>query len=212
MTEKFGAQWYMDRTNLHMALWCYFALRLARSFVQTFNEHSVMLKAYLHVGIVRREFSTVGDGTTDMNVTAQVIIALATTLCASLSTAQDAEFGGTWVLDFRTPDERQQNAECGFAEFKLKQTGRQITGSHTMATVGCGRVNEGGDGSVSGQVNGNVATLRVTSRRNGAQVLGTAMFRSGLLQWQVVRTLKPGLPEGESALILERGLLSRVAD
>ncbi len=43
-----------------------------------------------------------------------------------------------------------------------------------MATVDCGRLNEGGEGTVTGVVTGNTAVLVVTSGRNGAIMLGTA--------------------------------------
>lgn len=117
------------------------------------------------------------------------------------------DFTGTWTLDIRSPTERKQGIDCGIASFKLKQTGNKIIGDHTFYIPGCGRINEGGEETVTGTVTGNIATLIVTSGRNGAVVRGRATLKGRLLHWVTLEELKPGEPEGDSPLILDKGTL-----
>jgi hypothetical protein len=137
----------------------------------------------------------------------QIVSALA--LCAQSTYAAETGFSGTWSIDLRTPEQKASNAECGEASFVLQQTGMKISGSHTMATVGCGRLNEGGEGTVKGHVVGNRALLVVTSGRNGAVVKGIATLRKEGLFWETTEEVKAGEPEGDSPLILGKGLLKR---
>ncbi|WP_036837248.1 hypothetical protein [Polaromonas sp. CF318] len=120
-----------------------------------------------------------------------------------------APFTGTWSIDLRTPSERKEKVECGTAAFKLLQTGNRIIGSHSMATARCGRLNDGGEGSVKGTVVGSTAVLTVTSARNGQIVLGSAKIVGGSLHWQVSEEIKAGEQEGDSGLILQSGVLRR---
>ena len=108
-----------------------------------------------------------------------------------ISAAANAEpgFTGTWTIDLRTPTERTQKTECGTASFTLVERKTRVSGSHSMATAGCGRLNEGPQESVKGVVVGRTAVLVVTSARNGAVYLGTATLRNGALHWQVVEVL-----------------------
>lgn len=119
-----------------------------------------------------------------------------------------ADFTGDWKIDVRSPLERKQGVECGNASFSLKQTGRKIVGDHTFYTAGCGRINEGGEGTVKGTAVGNTAILVVTSGRNGAVVRGRATLEGRLLHWVTLQELKPGEPEGDSPLILGNGMLT----
>ncbi|CAM8662569.1 hypothetical protein MCEMIEM13_01850 [Comamonadaceae bacterium] len=80
-----------------------------------------------------------------------------------------------------------------------------------MATVGCGRLNEGGEDTVSGVAHGNTAVLTVTSGRNGQVVRGTAKLEGSALHWKALKEIKAGEPEGASGLILGSGVLKRVA-
>jgi hypothetical protein len=113
------------------------------------------------------------------------------------------DFSGVWTRDLRTKAEIKSKADCGNALFDLKQTGDEITGSHSFATVGCGRVNEGGEGTVRGVVVGDVAVLTVISGRNGAVAIGKAKRKGNVLHWQYLDEVKPGEPEGDSPLILD---------
>jgi hypothetical protein len=146
-----------------------------------------------------------------MNLTLRVLLISAIALVTQSVGAADTKFSGTWSIDLRTPDQRAQNAECGKASFVLRQVGKEITGSHTMATVGCGRLNEGGEGTVKGQVVGNRALLLVTSGRNGATVKGVATLRNNALFWETKEQVEAGEPAGDSPLILGKGSLTKVS-
>jgi hypothetical protein len=136
--------------------------------------------------------------------------------CLSLALSAPAQaqsppqpFTGTWSIDLRTPSERKEKAECGTAVFTLSQTGSKIVGDHSMATPRCGRMNDGGEGTVKGLVVGGTAVLAVTSGRNGQIVLGSAQVRGASLHWQVSEEIKAGEPQGDSGLILQSGVLRR---
>jgi len=146
-----------------------------------------------------------------MNLCARSLIVASLLARCSLAMAAEAPFSGGWSIDIRTPSERKQNAECGNATFTLVQDRDHIAGSHVMATAGCGRVNEGGDGTVKGIVVGSTAVLVVTSGRNGAIAMGTATLQGGLLHWRTIDEVKPGEPPGDSSLILGQGVLRPIA-
>jgi hypothetical protein len=146
-----------------------------------------------------------------MSLTRRALLISAIALATQSVRAADSKFSGTWSTDLRTPEQKAQNAECGEATFILKQVGKQITGSHTMATVGCGRLNEGGEGTVKGRVVGSRALLLVTSGRNGATVKGVATLRNNVLFWETKEEVKAGEPAGDSPLILGKGSLTKVS-
>lgn len=137
----------------------------------------------------------------------QALLLLAGLPLAAL--AQQAPFSGTWSVDLRSPQERKQHVECGTATFELSQTGERIVGNHYMATPRCGRLNEGGEGTVKGIAVGNTAVLVITSGRNGAIVLGSAKLNRGVLVWQSTEEILAGEPAGDSPLILDKGSLTR---
>jgi hypothetical protein len=122
--------------------------------------------------------------------------------------AAGVDFSGKWSIDLRSQKERKQNVECGGASFNLSQIGDRISGGHEFATSGCGRLNEGGDGTVKGVVVGSSAVLVVTSGRNGAVVMGKAVRKGNLLYWKTLEEIRPGEPEGDSPLILGQGILA----
>lgn len=127
-------------------------------------------------------------------------------LCHVDSAVAGESFTGTWTIDLRTPAERQRDAECGNAQFVLTQAGNTVIGTHSMATVDCGRLNEGG--AVKGVVVGNTAVLVLTSGRNGAIAMGTAKLAKGKLQWRLAEEIMAGTPVGDSPLILGSGFLA----
>lgn len=140
----------------------------------------------------------------------QILACLGLALCVpAKAQGRSAPFTGTWSIDLRTPAEKKDKVECGTAVFKLSQTGSKIVGDHSMATPGCGRMNEGGEASVKGLVVAGTAVLTVTSARNGQIVLGSAKVHGDSLHWQVSEEIKPGEPEGDSGLILQGGVLRR---
>lgn len=136
------------------------------------------------------------------------VLAWASLLGAGAALADDP-FTGHWEIDLRTPAQRKAGADCGGAYFKLREAAGRVSGEHAMATVGCGRLNEGGEGTVAGTARGNTAVLLVTSGRNGEVVRGRATREGSNLRWQVLEQIRPGEPEGDSGLILHRGLLRR---
>ncbi|RZA29663.1 MAG: hypothetical protein EOP02_03855 [Proteobacteria bacterium] len=139
------------------------------------------------------------------------VSAIALWLLAYVSPSIATEpFAGTWAIDLRTPAQRQRGVECGTAEFVLKQVNDSITGIHTMATSGCGRLNEGS--SVRGVAVGTTAVLIVTSGRNGAIVMGTAKLSKKGMEWRQVEEIKAGNPDEDSPLILSNGSLARLRE
>jgi len=137
------------------------------------------------------------------------IIAVALLAITAVVDAAPAPFTGHWSIDFRNAEERAKHKECGIADFELTQDGDRVSGSHSMATVGCGRINEGGPETVKGVVVNGVAILVVTSSRNGAIVLGTATLRNGKLHWHYREEIRPSEQEGDSPLILDSASLAR---
>ena len=109
--------------------------------------------------------------------------------------ATEIDFSGTWLVDLRTPTERTNKLECGIAIFKLSHQDKKISGNHLFATPGCGRVNEGGEGTVKGYVVDSTAFLVVTSGRNGAIVMGKASRIANSLHWLVLDEIRPGEPQ-----------------
>ena len=130
-------------------------------------------------------------------------------ICLASGSVHAAPFDGRWTIDLRTPAQVRAKAECGSAIFVLEQDGQRVTGDHQMATAGCGRLNEGGQGSVQGVAHGNSAELTVTSGRNGEVVRGRATRVGSSLRWRVLEQVRPGEPEGDSWLILWRGTLQQ---
>jgi hypothetical protein len=145
-------------------------------------------------------------------LSASAVVGLLAFGSVAASQASRNNFTGNWEVDLRSQAERQAKAECGRAFFKLKQVGNKIQGEHSFATVGCGRLNEGGEGTVEGSIHGGVATLVVTSGRNGAVVRGTAKLEGPTLVWQTLKEIKPGTSSGDSALILDHGVLHKVSE
>ena len=146
-----------------------------------------------------------------MSFLREVLLTSTLALAAQTTHAADGKLSGTWSIDLRTSEQKAERAECGKASFVLKQVGRKITGSHSMATVGCSRLNEGGEGTVKGRMVGNRALLVVTSGRNGAVVKGYAALKGEALYWETTEEVKAGEPPGDSPLILAKGLLTRVS-
>jgi hypothetical protein len=144
-----------------------------------------------------------------MHLVAQFSFAVIALMSTPLGRAAGTPFTGSWSIDLRTPAERDRKAECGFATVTLTQSADKITGDHSMATPDCGRVNDGGEGTVKGVVVGTVAVVVVTSARNGGVALGTAKLERGALRWRMLEEIKPGEPQGDSPLILWDGLLDR---
>jgi len=117
-------------------------------------------------------------------------------------------FAGRWTIDWRTPQQRIKKVECGTATFDLTQAGDRISGMHSYATIGCGRLNEGG--TVHGIAVGTTAMLVVTSGRNGDIVIGKAKRSGNALEWETSGIVKSS--GDDEALILQKGILARVPE
>jgi len=117
-------------------------------------------------------------------------------------------FAGRWTIDWRTPQQRIKKVECGTATFDLTQAGDRISGMHSYATIGCGRLNEGG--TVQGIAVGTTAMLVVTSGRNGDIVIGKAKRSGNALEWETSGIVKSS--GDDEALILQKGILARVPE
>lgn len=135
----------------------------------------------------------------------RIPILILTLFVATSTVAAGRDFSGRWTIDIRPPEAVKQNKDCGFASFDLKQTGDRVTGTHTFATSGCGRINEGGP--VTGiVVSPNKAVLIVTSARNGAIAYGVVvLLPDDDLDWKTIGYVRE--PDGDSPLILEHGRL-----
>ena len=138
-----------------------------------------------------------------------IVLSVATANVYPQAVTTKTPFSGILEIDLRTPAERTNKVECGVAIFELHQSGKKISGNHTFATSNCGRMNEGGEGTVKGYVMGHSAFLVVTSARNGAIVMGRADRIANSLRWLVLDEIKSGEPEEDSALILHQGTLQR---
>ena len=139
-----------------------------------------------------------------MKLTCAFLLLVTTASFSYTAIAQN--FEGKWVIDIRSAEEKKNNVECGMATFDLTQNGSNIVGTHEFYTPYCGRLNEGG--SVVGEAKGSTAILFVTSGRNGAIVKGRAQLKKGHLYWLILKQLKSGEPEGDSPLILNKGVLN----
>ncbi|QDA56446.1 hypothetical protein [Thermomonas aquatica] len=128
-----------------------------------------------------------------------------TLLVAASAAAAERDFSGQWTIDIRSPEAVKQNKDCGFASFDLKQVGDRITGTHTFATSGCGRIND--SGPVTGiLVSPKKAVLIVTSARNGDIAYGIAILLPDHdLDWKTIEYVRES--GGDSPLILGKGRL-----
>lgn len=143
-----------------------------------------------------------------MRATALILLLLANGGMAISACAAEVDFTGNWSIDLRSKAQRNRGIECGRASFSLSQVGNKISGDHAFSTPGCGRLNEGTEGAVKGVVIGSTAVLVVTSGRNGAVVMGIAKRNGNLLHWNTEEEIRPGEPEGDSSLILGKGVLA----
>lgn len=115
-------------------------------------------------------------------------------------------FSGQWHLKLC---DKSISEECGGFTVYLIQTGEKICGDHFFATPGGGRLNEGAPRSIIGSVaERNIANIVITSGRNGAVYRVRAIMNGDILNWKVIEEIKRG-PEGDSALVLDKGNLKR---
>jgi hypothetical protein len=120
---------------------------------------------------------------------------------------KESGLSGQWYLELC---DKKVSDQCGGFAVYLVQIGNKLCGDHFFATPGLGRLNEGAPRSITGTVTNNVADIVITSGRNGAVFRVRAIQNNDILDWKIVEEIKRG-PEGDSALVLEKGKLKREA-
>lgn len=119
-------------------------------------------------------------------------------LVQGVSTAAETDFSGTWTIDYRSALQRRQKVECGGGSITLKQEGNRIRGSHGFASLGCGRLDEGEEGSIKGIVVGSTAVMTIASVRDETILLVKATRQGNTLNWAVIDDVQQG--SGENLL------------
>jgi hypothetical protein len=121
--------------------------------------------------------------------------------------ATHADFSGSWRVDWCDKDRPQ--AECGAFIVHLVQKGDRLCGTHTGATAGLSRMDEGGPRSILGQVVGRTAVLTIRSGRSEGIYLVSARQRSSAIDWQRQETVQAG--NGDIDVIADQAQLTRQA-
>ncbi len=123
--------------------------------------------------------------------------------------AADSRFEGVWSAkwcDAQTPER-----ECGAFEIVLVRERGRLCGTHSAATLGLSRIDEGAAASVIGaeaSAKSDTASLVLTSSRNGARYLATATLRDDRLQWRMHGMIAPG-SEDEPTIVPDDMTLRR---
>lgn len=119
--------------------------------------------------------------------------------CGEANSAQAAQsrFEGVWSAKWCDANAPQR--DCGAFEIVLVRERERLCGTHSAATLGLSRIDEGDAASVIGVetgveagANSDTASLVLTSSRNGAKYLATATLRGDRLQWRMHGMIAPG--------------------
>lgn len=108
--------------------------------------------------------------------------------------AAESPFEGVWSAKWC--DATAPQRECGAFEIVLVRERERLCGTHSAATLGLSRIDEGAAASVIGAetgAKGDAANLVLTSSRNGAKYLATATLRGDRLHWRMHGMIAPGL-------------------
>ena len=119
-----------------------------------------------------------------------------------LARANTGRFAGAWSVDWCPSDKNPDY--CGGFNLYLAQRGDHVYGTHTAATPGLGRLDEGDECSVDGIAKGNTALLTITSGRDGSVFRARATRIGPRLKWEMLE-LKEG--SGNDAVIAEDEML-----
>lgn len=130
-------------------------------------------------------------------------------MCGDANSAQAAQspFEGVWSAKWCDANAPQR--ECGAFEIVLVRERERLCGTHSAATLGLSRIDEGDAASVIGVETGaksDAASLVLTSRRNGAKYLATATLRGDRLQWRMHGMIAPGLSDEPTIVPYEMSL------
>lgn len=115
--------------------------------------------------------------------------------CGEANSAQAAQsrFEGVWSAKWCDANAPQR--DCGAFEIVLVRERERLCGTHSAATLGLSRIDEGDPASVIGVETGaksDTASLVLTSSRNGAKYLATATLHGHRLQWRMHGMIAPG--------------------
>lgn len=133
--------------------------------------------------------------------------------CGDTNSAQAAQspFEGVWSAKWCDANAPQR--ECGAFEIVLVRERERLCGTHSAATLGLSRIDEGDAASVIGVETGaeisagsDAASLVLTSRRNGAKYLATATLRGDRLHWRMHGMIAPGLSDEPTIVPYEMNL------
>lgn len=119
--------------------------------------------------------------------------------------AAQADFSGTWSVDWC--DKSRPSTGCGGFTVHLLQKGDRICGTHSAASPGLSRMDEGADRSIVGQVVGRTAVMTIQSGRSEGIYLVSARKRSATIDWRRTETVK--LANGDTDLIANQALMHK---
>ena len=119
--------------------------------------------------------------------------------------AARSDFSGSWRVSWC--DKARPQVECGAFTVHLAQKGDRICGTHTGASIGLSRMDEGGPRSIVGQVVGRTAVLAIRSGRSDAIFLVSARERANAIDWHRQETVQSG--NGDTDVIADQALLQR---
>jgi hypothetical protein len=114
-------------------------------------------------------------------------------------------FTGGWSNALCEDSERMR---CAGLVLHLIQDGKRLCGEHFYSTLGAGQLDEGVPRSVHGTVHGSVASVLITSGRDGAVFRARIDHSGGFLRWKRIEQVKKG--DGNGALIPESADLAKV--
>lgn len=96
------------------------------------------------------------------------------------------DFSGAWVAWLCPADAKRDSGKCSNFVLELHQQQDKLCGAHFFATAGAARTDEGAAPSISGNIDGDTATIITVSGRGSppARVQAEIKIRNGALQWQ----------------------------
>lgn len=119
--------------------------------------------------------------------------------------AAQADFSGTWTVDWC--DKRRPSTECGGFTVHLMQKGDRVCGTHSAASPGLSRMDEGAARSIVGQVVGRTAVMTIQSGRTEGIYLVSARKRTATIDWRRTETVKAA--NGDTDLIANQALMHK---
>ena len=125
---------------------------------------------------------------------------------APASAAAQADFSGSWTVDWC--DKSRPVTECGGFTVHLLQKGDRVCGTHSAASPGLSRMDEGAARSIVGRVVGRTAVLNIQSARTEGIYLVSARKRTATIDWHRAETVNPA--NGDADLIANQALMHEI--